>query len=128
MIKDHIDIILDKPIEWGVDDCTAWPAAWFEKQTGLTLDLEPYNTRKEAQVIIDKTGSLVNLWSNALENKAIEQYGSPEIGDVGIIETEQFGQVGGIFGEHGLFFWRTIKGVAILKPRTSTIVKIWKTC
>ena len=48
----------------------------------------------------------------------------PDHGDVGIIHTGRFGQVGGIFLHGGYFAWRVEPaGVLFLMPRE--IVRVW---
>jgi hypothetical protein len=124
-LHEHVASVEDKPVEWGADDCTMWAAGWFRRVKGRALDLEPYGSRDEALALIEGAGDLATLWTAALDGHLAEQYGEPEFGDVGVIASRMFGQVGGIFGDDGVFFWRAERGTALLRPRTSTIVKIW---
>lgn len=125
---DLIDELEGKPVEWGVNDCTMFAARWFERVHGCALDLAPYDSEATARALIAEAGTLADLWTAALDGHLPEQYGEPEFGDVGVIESRLFGQVGGVFGDDGVFFWRAEKGTALLRPRPKTIVKVWAIC
>ncbi|MBL4800168.1 MAG: hypothetical protein JKY50_22460 [Oleispira sp.] len=126
-IEEYIRSYDNQPAIWGESDCSSWAAKWYELATGNKPKLPTYTTRTEAHELIEKAGGLVALWDTALEGFGLERYGEPELGDVGVIITKRFGDIGGIFGERGLFFWRSENGVAVLQPRTKTIKKIWCT-
>lgn len=126
-IEEYIKSWNDEPIVWGKSDCSAWAAKWYELATGNKPNLPTYASKAEADELIEKAGGLVPLWEAALEGFGHKRYGDPELGDVGIIITKRFGDVGGIFGERGIFFWRSENGFAPLQPRTKTIKKIWCT-
>jgi hypothetical protein len=86
-----------------------------------------WKSRDEALSLISAAGSLEALWSPALEDYGLrERYGDPQPGDVGIIKTHVFPQIGGIFLAHGLFAWRAEPhGARLLHPRPRTIIKVW---
>lgn len=127
-LRDHVHASEGKAVTWGADDCTMWAANWFERVHARRLELAAYSSRDEAHALIARAGSLVALWSSALDGRLLERYGEPEFGDVGVIETRHVGQVGGIFGDDGTFFWRSERGTALLRPRQSTIIKVWAIC
>lgn len=120
----HIEAVEGVPVEWGATDCTMWPARWWARCGRTIKPLPVYSSEAEAREHIERAGSLEALWSWALECVP-ERYGDPAFGDVGIIASHRFGQVGGIFGDDGTFFWRASKGVALLRPRAKTIIRIW---
>lgn len=107
-----------KPVEWGVDDCSAWCAAWA-RACGHELRLPPYSTKEEAHALISKAGGLVQIWEGICASAGIsERIGNPQPGDVGIIPTDRFGPVGVIWADNGLACWRTHNSGIWLKPRT----------
>jgi hypothetical protein len=116
-----------QPMVWGESDCTAWARGWVESVIGRRMPLPGWRSREEAQRHIGKAGSLVALWSEALDAFGLaEQFQDPQPGDVGIIDTHLAGQIGGIFLNHGIFAWRAEPmGVRLIRPRPRTIVKVW---
>ena len=125
---DLIEELEGKPAEWGVNDCTMWAATWFQRVHGRRLPLAAYGSEDEARRLIAEAGTLADLWAKALDGHLLERYGEPEFGDVGVITSRLFGQVGGIFGDDGMFFWRSARGTALLRPRRDTIIKVWAIC
>lgn len=114
----------DAPMQWGVSDCSKWSAGWVELACGRPVALPRWSSHREARHLIDKAGSLDALWSDALAAYGLREVGVPELGDVGIIDTGRFGQVGGIFLHGGYFAWRAEpSGVLFLMPRD--IVRVW---
>ncbi len=109
---------------WGVSDCSKWAATWVAQvRPDQQIDLPHWSSREEAMQLIEQAGSLERLWSDALAATRLFETGRPQLGDVGIIDTGRYGQVGGIFLHGEYFAWRAEKGVAFLIPRT--IVKAW---
>ncbi|MBB4185820.1 hypothetical protein GGE07_002470 [Sinorhizobium terangae] len=108
---------------WGVSDCSKWAASWVEQVHGRKIALPRWKSREEAHRLIARAGSLEALWSEALADFGLFQCGVPQLGDVGVIETGRYGQVGGIFLHGEYFAWRAETGVAFLVPRL--IVKTW---
>lgn len=125
LLSRHVSDVEGLPVEWGVNDCTMWAVEWFERVKGYELDLAPYASREEAYELIDNAGGLNELWGSALVGHLERRYVDPQFGDVGVIRSRLFGQVGGIFGDDGVFFWRSDKGTALLRPRPSTIISVW---
>ncbi|RVI83921.1 hypothetical protein CN188_09635 [Sinorhizobium meliloti] len=108
---------------WGVSDCSKWAAAWVEQVHGRKIRLPHWRSRHQAHRLIAKAGSLDRLWSEALAEFRLFETGRPKLGDVGVIDTCRYGQVGGIFGHGDYFAWRAETGVAFIVPRI--IVKAW---
>lgn len=108
---------------WGISDCSTWAAAWVEQVHGRKIRLPRWRSRDEAHRLISKAGTLERLWSDALADFRLFETGCPQLGDLGVIETGRYGQVGGIFLHGDYFAWRAETGVAFLVPRT--IVKAW---
>lgn len=108
---------------WGVSDCSKWAAGWVEQVHGRKIILPRWSSRDQAHRLIAKAGSLEVLWTDALRKFGMFETGLPQLGDVGVIETGRYGQVGGIFLHGEYFAWRAETGVAFLVPRI--IVKAW---
>src|SRR5690606_8905615 len=88
---------------WGVDDCTAAPAAWIRQETGLPIYPLRYVDRAGAMALIEKHGGLVNLWDRTLNPVGIFMTDAdPAPGDVGVIEMRTIGDVGCIFAKNGI--------------------------
>lgn len=112
-----------RPVEWGVDDCSAWCAAWA-RDCGHEVHLPAYASEDEAHALIDAAGGLVNVWDDVCASAGVcERIGDPQIGDVGIIPTNRFGPVGVIWADNGLACWRLKTSGLWLKPRT--FIKTW---
>lgn len=111
-------------VTWGKDDCSMFVARWVEQETGQPLVLPSYASREEAYARIAEAGSLAALWADIANEAGIPETGSPVLGDVAVIETARFGQVGVICLENGVCLWRETKGVTIFPPRQ--IVAAWR--
>ncbi|WP_166163094.1 DUF6950 family protein [Chelativorans oligotrophicus] len=112
-----------KPVTWGKDDCTASCARWA-RESGIDVRLRPYSSQEEGHALIRTAGGLVNIWDEALADAGVlERFGHPELGDVAIIDTRTFGQVGVICGSGGICWWRKNEGGFWLTPRN--FVKVW---
>lgn len=115
-----------KPVIYGRDDCAPFAAQWVRTATGRTLDIPSYDSREGGQEIIRAAGGLVDLCDSLMSSAGFgERYGDPELGDVGILRTNAFGDVGGIFAHAGHFLWRHADGVGIVVPRARYILKVW---
>lgn len=132
-LRATVAAVKDRPVTWGVDDCTTWPAQWTVDVTGRTLPQWPdYASEAEARALIDAAGGLVPLWDEAARALRVPvRHEAPEPGDVGVILTGRHGPVGVIFGHGGVAFWRsssadgTRGGVHALTPRRVTLVRAW---
>ncbi|OMQ44921.1 hypothetical protein [Ensifer sp. 1H6] len=113
----------DSACVWGVSDCSRWAASWVARVHGREVPLPRWSSKGQAHRLIICAGSLEQLWSEALLQFGLRECGAPQPGDVGIIQTARFGQVGGIFIAGGYFAWRAEMGVIYLTPRQ--IVKAW---
>lgn len=115
-----------KPVSYGVDDCAPFAGLWVERATGRKLAIPRYDSREAGQVLIQKAGGLVELCDDLMAEAGFRhRYGDPEYGDVGILRTNAFGDVGGIFAHAGTFLWRHAEGVGIIVPRARYILKVW---
>lgn len=122
-----IESTLNEPITFAVNDCTASCANWIEAETGFKPVL-PYRTKNQAMAMMQRRG-LVSLWDEALEGR-FEPVSVPTLGDVGIVETEDRGDVGVIFASGGFCFWRrelTVpnSGWRWFSPKPIMIRKVW---
>lgn len=112
----------DAPVDWGKNDCSAAPALWVRQETGAAVVLPAYASREEA-LALKLAHGLAALWGAALPGFE-ERIGMPQLGDVGVIPTRRYGDIGVIFGAHGAAFWRREQGGWFgIVPRAS--VKVW---
>lgn len=124
VLKAYVEESSDLETVWGVSDCSAWCAKWVERATGRLVPLPVWHTREEAHALIEKYGSLDAVWEETLSG-VLDLTGAPKYGDVGIIDTGRYGQVGGVFLHGRYFAWKADPvGVAFLVPRNN-IVKSW---
>ena len=125
-LKAFIESFHGKPVTFGVDDCAPFAAQWIESATGRKVQLPAYDSREAGQELIRKSGGLVEVCDSCLaQSKIYERFGLPELGDVAVLRTARFGDVGGIFGAGGYFFWRHAEGTAVLRPRERYVLKVW---
>lgn len=131
MLMAYLEEMDGRPVTWGIDDCSAWPAEWIRRATGHTIKLPRYSNRDEAHALIERSGSLHALWSDHLADAGFAETTEPRLGDVGVVDISQ-GQVGVVFGHAGLAFWRAegngAGGVRPFQPRTRYIAGIWSIC
>jgi hypothetical protein len=121
------DFLADREVQWGADDCSMLCAQWIADETGREIDWPAYDSREEAHALIDAAGGLVNVWEPCVRALALEvRFDLPEIGDVGIIATHTFGDVGVIFLHGGAAMWRADRGIRVIAPRRHTIVRAWR--
>lgn len=121
-----VDALRGKPVEWGVDDCSTLPAQWVAEVTRREFDWPFYDTEEEAARIIADAGGLVEVWKPITRKLGlVERHDTPEIGDIGIIDTS-LGHVGGIWLHGQTFIWRAEEGVRVLGVRSHRIVKSWQ--
>lgn len=112
--------------KYGVNDCSMFPAQWISDISGKELDIPFYDSRAAGNKLINEAGGLVNIWAGILGLAGFtERFDQPEFGDIGIMETRAFGEVGIIFCDCGLALWRSENGTAIISPRQKTILKVW---
>ncbi len=125
-LRAFVDRFDGKPVVYGSDDCAPFAAQWIKEVTGRSLDIPVYDSREGGQALIHKAEGLANLCDRLLADASIyERYGDPEYGDVGILRTNAFGDVGGIFAHAGVFLWRHAEGVGVVCPRPRFILKVW---
>lgn len=118
-----------KPVTWGVDDCSACPALWVREATGRRVDYPTYRTEGEALALKHANGGLVPIWSDRLGRIGIfERFTDPACGDVAIIETRLWGEIGGIVLSGGVMAIRKhgpdgVGGWHPLRPRQ--FARVW---
>lgn len=102
--------IADEPVEWGRNDCSAAPQRWLV-ENGIAADLPFYNSRDEAHAIIAHHGSLVATWDWCLRKDPLPtRYDAPRLGDIAVVNTRLYGQIGGIVAEGGILVIRKDDG------------------
>jgi len=111
-LRKFLKEVEDCPIVWGKTDCTSLPARWLAEEAGVEVSglnwfgLE-YRTQDQANLIIEKHGSLYDAWRITLHDQGInEQYCDPSLGDIGLVHTHTCGMVGAIVLE-GMCWVRT---------------------
>lgn len=83
------------PVIWGKTDCSATPATWL-RRLGYEIEMPTYRSRAEAEAIIARHGDLVATWDHYIGNRVGERYGDPQTGDIAVIDTRLYRQIGGI--------------------------------
>lgn len=128
-LKAFLDRLVDVPVTWGRDDCSAAPALWLGEELQVRIDLPAYSTREEAHALIAACeGGLVGLWDRHLPFLH-ERIGTPQPGDIGIIPTNPHGPMAGmpmgvICGTPGVALRRhATHGWAPIAPRL--YLKVW---
>lgn len=112
-----------KPVQWGVDDCSACPHLWLV-ENGIAPRLPAYSSRDGAHALVVSAGGLAALWDECLTGTGVsERIGVPMLGDIAVIDTRLLGQVGVIYGAGGVCCWRKEGGFFWLTPRS--YLKVW---
>lgn len=85
----------DLPTTWGVDDCSACPARWLEEETGRAVAYPAYSSPDEAAAVKLRAGGLLSIWESQLADAGVfERAGEPQLGDVAILDSRLYGQIG----------------------------------
>lgn len=95
-----------KPVTWGIDDCSACPALWVAEETGWKVDYPSYSSEAEGLALKARHGGLVPIWDERIGEHLVERFDDPQPGDVGIIDTRLWGQIGGIILAGGIIALR----------------------
>ena len=110
-LKTFVSTFAAGPVVWGKDDCSAAPTEWLRQECGIDVALPRYRSREEAQAVVASFGGLSEAWrSLAIENGLNVRYGEPELGDIGVIDTRLYGEVGGILASGRVFLVRKDSG------------------
>lgn len=125
LLKAYVEGWKDVPVVWGESDCTAYAAKWVEIVTGCHVPrLADYSSQSEALELISRNGGLLALWDEALAQAGIfENHFEPRLGDVALVRTADYGDVGVIVANGGACILRTEAGTRFLRPRR--FVKVW---
>lgn len=70
LLGDHLKLAAETPWEWGVSDCSTFPADWILDQTGRDPMAEwrgLYGCEFEVYRLIAEAGGLVNLFSRGID-------------------------------------------------------------
>lgn len=115
----------EEPVEWGWNDCTATPCRWL-RENGHNVRMPAYASRDQAHAIIRMRGDLVATWDSALAPARIyERMGAPQLGDVAIIDTRIYGQIGGILADGGILVIRKDDGGFHWFGPVRRFLKVW---
>lgn len=119
-----LDRAVDTPCDWGVHDCTIWPANWVVQCGGgdpAAAWRGRYRTLLGAARLASAAGGMVALYGAACRSAGLKPTGRPLLGDVGLLSLPAragptlAGSVGGIaigggdwavVQEHGLWIGR----------------------
>ena len=114
-----------QPPVWGRSDCSATPVMWA-RRLGYDVRLPTYSSREEAHGIIARHGSLVAAWDHFLAGTGIvERFGEPELGDVAVVDTRLYGQVGGILARGRILAIRRDEGGFAWFGPVRQFEKVW---
>jgi hypothetical protein len=122
-LQAHIEAVSGVPVAWGLSDCSAWAARWVAAESGRRLPLPAYAEEAEARALIAGAGGLTALWCGIAARAGLGETACPALGDVGVLQTGAYGEVGVIFAADGLCALRTPAGVTFLRPRR--ILRAW---
>lgn len=124
------------PAVWGLSDCSTWPAQWVSEARGCEVRWPEYDTERDAAEMVAAAGGLVPLWREVAGAVGLRERDvareAPRPGDVGVILTRRFGDVGVIFAPPEvsdgpwLAYWRAETGVRPISVRRSTILAAWE--
>ena len=117
------------PMQWGVDDCSMFPARWVAELLGRNVDVPSYATDGEAREIIAIHGGLARVWSWIAGRAGIFEVEPSRVraGDIGVIKTFASGDVGAIFIKYGtVALIRTETGFRMLGIRERNIIAAWR--
>jgi hypothetical protein len=133
-LRAFCDAVAGKPVDWGIDDCSAWVLQWVVNETRQEVDWPAYSTRAEAEAKIADEGGLEAIWTRmARDLRLIECHEEAiPVGSVGLLNVETWGgPVGVIFAHGNVVCWRHEQGVRVFGVRRwasagrATIVKVW---
>ena len=111
---------------WGRSDCSATPVRWA-RRLGHDVRLPTYGSRDEGHAIVARHGSLVAAWDHFLAGTAIvERLGEPELGDVAVVDTRLYGQVGGILANARILAIRRDEGGFAWFGPVRQFEKVWE--
>lgn len=99
-------------VVWGDTDCSAMPHKWLAT-LGFDVELPVYHSREEAHAIVEEHGSLVATWDWCLSlsrEPPVERAGSPMLGDIAVIDTRLYRQIGGILAAGNILIVRKDDG------------------
>lgn len=124
-LDDFLREIADEPVKWGWNDCSAVPYRWL-LENGIVAELPEYGSRDEAHAIIDRHGSLAATWDWSFRNTELsERFGDALIGDIAVIDTRIYGQIGGIVAHGGILAIRKDDGNFHWFGPTKKFIKVW---
>jgi hypothetical protein len=114
-----------KEAVWGQSDCSATPCMWL-RRLGHDVRLPAYSSKEGARAIVEAHGSLVAAWDHFLEVTAIsERLGDPVLGDIAVVDTRLYGQIGGILAHGGILAIRRDEGGFAWFGPVPRFEKVW---
>jgi hypothetical protein len=128
-MKEQLAAFLDeldgKGVVWGKTDCSATPHMWLAR-LGINAALPPYRSREEAHAIIERHGSLVATWDWCLRDTAVYERGdAPQLGDIAVIDTRLYRQIGGIVAAGNILIVRKDDGNFQWFGPVRRFAKVW---
>lgn len=116
----------EKPAAWGEDDCSAAPARWVAEETGRVVDYPVYSSEAEALALKQEAGGLAPIWEDRLGRVGMfERFDEPRLGDVAIVDTRLYGEIGGIVAHGRVVLIRKDSGGWHPFGPVRQFVKVW---
>lgn len=112
-LEEFLSGYIDRPFEWGRDDCSLFLADWWQFNHGIDPAAHlrgTYDCEGQKDVVVARHGGILRLVSGIADSVGAQRCFSPAFGAFGIIEPG----VGGIYAGD---FWafRTWDGVGFSK-------------
>lgn len=125
ILAEFLDEMDGQPVKWGKTDCSATPHRWLAR-LGIVADLPAYRSREEAHAIIAKHGDLLATWDWCLRDTVLgERIGAPQLGDIAVIDTRLYRQIGGIVASGGILIVRKDDGQFQWFGPVRRFAKVW---
>lgn len=119
-MADWLTRYVDRPFQWGQDDCSLWLADWYMHVTGRPDPAAHlrgvYSTEEEKRAVVETAGGIIPLVAGIAEGAGCVRVRQPSEGCIGIVPPG----VGAIY-TGGYWVVRTETGFAFL-----TGVKPWR--
>lgn len=118
-----------KPVVWGSDDCSMWPAMWAVSESGREANWPVYDSKEGAHAVVEKEGGLAEVWARLAFELRLEECFEPilPVGSIAVVNLDYAGhrQIGCIFAFGNVGSFRTDVGRRTWGVRSRSIVRAW---